>query len=58
MLCGDVLFKNGMGRYDLWGGDYGTLMNSIDQLLQLPEETVVLSGHGPETTIKAERANF
>ena len=58
MLCGDVLFKNGMGRYDLWGGDYGTLMNSVDQLLQLPEETVVLSGHGPETTIKAERANF
>lgn len=58
MLCGDVLFKNGMGRYDLWGGDYGTLMNSISQLLQLPEATVVLSGHGPETTIKAERTNF
>lgn len=58
MLCGDVLFKNGMGRYDLWGGDYGTLMNSIGQLLQLPEETVVLSGHGLETTIKAERVNF
>ncbi|WP_297720327.1 MBL fold metallo-hydrolase [uncultured Porphyromonas sp.] len=58
LLCGDVLFKNGMGRYDLWGGDYATLMNSISKLLQLPGETIVLPGHGLETSIQAERANF
>lgn len=55
IFCGDVIFKGGFGRYDLWGASYEVLMNSIDKLLALPEETVVLSGHGMETTIGAER---
>lgn len=58
LFCGDVLFRGGYGRYDLWGGDYNTLMGSIAQLLKLPNEVKVLSGHGPESTIGEERVNF
>lgn len=58
LFCGDVLFRNGFGRYDLWGGDYKTLMDSISYLLTLDPETVVLPGHGQETTIGDERKNF
>ena len=52
---GDVLFNTGIGRTDLPGGDYHTLMNSIHRLLTLPDETKVYSGHGPETTIGYEK---
>lgn len=52
---GDVLFHMGIGRTDLPGGDYPTLIRSIHRLLALPEETRVLSGHGPETTIGYEK---
>ena len=53
---GDVLFQGSIGRTDLPGGDYELLMASIrDKLLPLPDETVVLSGHGPATTIGDER---
>ncbi|MBC7251311.1 MAG: MBL fold metallo-hydrolase [Anaerolineae bacterium] len=52
---GDVLFNAGIGRTDLPGGDYYTLMNSIKRLLTLPDETKVYSGHGPATTIGNER---
>ena len=53
---GDVLFAQGMGRTDLPGGSYDTLMRSIQEgLMTLPDETVVYSGHGPETTIGQER---
>ena len=52
---GDVLFNAGIGRTDLPGGDYYTLMNSIKRLLTLPDETKVYSGHGPATTIGDER---
>lgn len=56
VFSGDVLFQDGIGRTDLPGGDYATLMRSIkDVLLQLPPETVVYSGHGPATTLAAER---
>jgi glyoxylase-like metal-dependent hydrolase (beta-lactamase superfamily II) len=54
---GDVLFAGGIGRTDLPGGDYETLMHSIqEKLMVLPDETVVCSGHGPVTTIGQERA--
>lgn len=53
---GDVLFAGGIGRADLPGGDYETLMRSIqEQLMTLPDDTVVYSGHGPATTIRRER---
>lgn len=53
---GDVLFQGSIGRTDFPGGDFDTLIRSIrDQLLTLPDETVVYSGHGPPTTIGDER---
>jgi glyoxylase-like metal-dependent hydrolase (beta-lactamase superfamily II) len=55
---GDVLFAGGIGRTDLPGGSYETLIASItEKLMVLPDETVVCSGHGPVTTIGQERAN-
>jgi len=54
---GDVLFNMGIGRTDLTGGDFETLMDSIrNKLLTLPDDPVVYSGHGPATTIGRERA--
>ncbi|HID61458.1 MAG TPA: MBL fold metallo-hydrolase [Anaerolineae bacterium] len=54
---GDVLFNMGIGRTDLTGGSFETLMDSIrNKLLTLPDDTVVYSGHGPVTTIGRERA--
>jgi glyoxylase-like metal-dependent hydrolase (beta-lactamase superfamily II) len=56
VFSGDVLFAQGIGRTDLPGGNYATLIASIrEQLLTLPDETTVCSGHGPLTTIGAER---
>jgi hydroxyacylglutathione hydrolase len=55
---GDVLFQDGIGRTDLPGGDFATLMETIqEKLLTLPDETKVFSGHGPATTIGQERRN-
>ena len=56
VFSGDVLFQQGIGRTDLPGGDYTTLIHSLREvLLKLPDETTVYSGHGPATTIGAER---
>lgn len=53
---GDVLFQGSIGRTDLPGGDYDTLLDSIArELLVLPDSTIVYTGHGPATTIGAER---
>jgi glyoxylase-like metal-dependent hydrolase (beta-lactamase superfamily II) len=55
-FVGDVLFAGSIGRTDLLGGDYDTLIASIrDQLLSLPDDFKVYAGHGPPTTIGAER---
>jgi hydroxyacylglutathione hydrolase len=57
VFSGDALFNYGIGRTDLPGGSYHRLVESIrTRLLVLPDETVVYPGHGPETTIGAERA--
>jgi hydroxyacylglutathione hydrolase len=54
-IVGDVIFNGSIGRTDLPGGNYQTLMDSIHQkILVLPSETVIYSGHGPETTIQEE----
>ena len=56
VLSGDVLFYESIGRTDLPGGNFDTLIQSIrTQILTLPDETVVLSGHGPSTTVRHER---
>lgn len=56
LFDGDVLFQGSIGRTDLPGGDYNQLMRSIrEKLLALPDDTVVLSGHGGSTTIGEER---
>jgi hydroxyacylglutathione hydrolase len=57
VFSGDALFHYGIGRTDLPGGSYHRLVESIrTRLLVLPDETIVYPGHGPETTIGAERA--
>jgi glyoxylase-like metal-dependent hydrolase (beta-lactamase superfamily II) len=57
VFAGDVLFQRGIGRTDFPGGDFDTLIASIrSQLLTLPDDTIVYSGHGPPTTIGDERA--
>lgn len=56
VLGGDVLFQGSIGRTDLPGGDYNTLMQSIErEFMALPDATVVYSGHGAPTTVGAER---
>ncbi|MBI1967202.1 MAG: MBL fold metallo-hydrolase [Gemmatimonadetes bacterium] len=55
-LGGDVLFAGSIGRTDLPGGDFETLIGSIErELLSLPDATIVHSGHGPNTTVGQER---
>lgn len=56
LFSGDTLFAGAIGRTDLWGGDFGTIVESIrGPLFSLPEETLVVPGHGPDTTIGLER---
>ncbi|WP_370113256.1 MBL fold metallo-hydrolase [Streptacidiphilus sp. MAP12-33] len=56
LFSGDLLFSGSVGRTDLPGGDHDALLRSLARVcLPLPDETVVLSGHGPQTTIGRER---
>ncbi|MDI6856931.1 MAG: MBL fold metallo-hydrolase [Dehalococcoidia bacterium] len=56
VFTGDALFQGGIGRFDLPGGDGKLLYKNIrDKLLTLPDETVVLAGHGPTSTIGQEK---
>ena len=56
VFVGDVLFAGSVGRVDLPGGDYETLMSSIrEKLLPLDDDVMVLPGHGPATSIGRER---
>ena len=58
LFTGDLLFAGSIGRTDLPGGDYETILASLARVcLPQPDETVVLAGHGPQTTIGAERAH-
>ncbi len=58
ILTGDVLFNGSIGRTDLPGGDYDTLIRSIrEKLLELPDDVLVYCGHGAETTIGEEKVN-
>jgi len=56
VFSGDTLFRRGIGRTDLWGGDAEAIARSLEgKLLTLPDECVVVPGHGPLTTIGEER---
>lgn len=56
VFCGDTLFAMGVGRVDLPGGSWETLMHSIKtQLFTMPDDTTVHTGHGPPTTIGREK---
>ena len=58
LLSGDTLFRESIGRTDLWGGSYPQILDSIRaKLLTLPDEVTVYPGHGEITTIGFERAN-
>lgn len=55
-FCGDLIFAGSVGRTDLPGGNWDTLEKSIrEQIYTLPDETRLLSGHGPETTVGNEK---
>jgi glyoxylase-like metal-dependent hydrolase (beta-lactamase superfamily II) len=56
VIVGDVLFAGSIGRTDLWGGSFEVLERSIrQQLYTLPDDTRVITGHGPDTTIGREK---
>ncbi len=56
LFCGDVLFEGSVGRTDLPGGDWETLLASIhSRILNLPDEVQIYPGHGPSTTVGRER---
>lgn len=56
VFAGDALFAGSIGRTDLYRGNHQQLLESIDaKLLTLPDKTIVAPGHGPETTIGAEK---
>lgn len=55
VITGDAVFRGSIGRTDLPGGNFETLVRSIrERILSLPPETVILPGHGPETTVESE----
>jgi hydroxyacylglutathione hydrolase len=57
LFAGDLLFAGSIGRTDLPGGDHGKMLRSLARALTLPDEVIVLPGHGPQTTIGAERVS-
>ena len=57
-FCGDVIFHHSIGRTDLPGGDFETLITGIkSKIFNLPPGTRLLCGHGPETTVNEEKKN-
>tara|TARA_B100001250_G_scaffold74574_1_gene60931 strand:- start:3565 stop:4218 length:654 start_codon:yes stop_codon:yes gene_type:complete len=56
LIAGDLIFQNSIGRTDLPGGNYNTLMESItNKILPLPAETLIFCGHGPSTNLGDEK---
>jgi len=55
LLSGDTLFAGSIGRTDLPGGNMATLTESLKKLTSLPDDTTVIPGHGPYSTIGAEK---
>ena len=56
LFCGDLIFQGSIGRTDLKGGSLQTLLSSVrEKVWDLPDDTLILPGHGPETTLEKER---
>jgi glyoxylase-like metal-dependent hydrolase (beta-lactamase superfamily II) len=55
LFAGDTLFAGSIGRTDFPGGSFETLRNSIKRIYTLPDDTVLLSGHGEQTTVLNEK---
>ncbi|WP_457644126.1 MBL fold metallo-hydrolase [Persephonella sp.] len=55
LVAGDTIFKGSIGRTDLPGGDPQTLMRSLQKITSLPDDTVIICGHGPDTTVGEEK---
>lgn len=58
LFSGDLVFKNGVGRYDFSNSNYNDLKKSLEFLSNLPEKTIIYPGHGLVTTLKDEKPNF
>ena len=57
LFAGDTVFKNSIGRTDLYGGNYDELISSLQKLKKLSHDTIIYPGHGPFTTLKEELEN-
>ena len=57
LFAGDTVFKNSIGRTDLYGGDYEELIQSLQKIKKLSPDTIICPGHGPFTTLKDELKN-
>ena len=58
LFAGDVIFRDSIGRTDLWGGDFNTLTASIrNRIFTLPDDTAIYPGHGPATTVAHEKSH-
>ncbi|MBI4848594.1 MAG: MBL fold metallo-hydrolase [Nitrospirae bacterium] len=55
VFSGDTIFQGSVGRTDFYGGDMMQLKESFKRIISLPDDTVILSGHGPETTVGREK---
>lgn len=57
MICGDTIFRGNIGRYDFLGGDYESMMKSVEKIKNLPGDYKILPGHGTSTRLDYEREN-
>lgn len=55
LFCGDLIFKNSVGRTDFPGGNEADMANSLSRIMTLPEDTVLCPGHGPLTNVREEK---
>ena len=57
LVSGDTLFREGIGRYDFYGGDYSLLMKSLKKISEIEGERKIYPGHGSPTTLSHEKNN-